>query len=63
MIDRLAKEYDEMLDDLKIPKHTSLTAVNDSLGSDFKNEIIEAFDIYILLLTLANVKIIPILLV
>ena len=55
MIDRLSNEYKEMLEDLKIAESTSVSTVNDHLGGDFKDEILEAFDIYILLVTLANV--------
>ena len=33
----------------------NLESINNNIGAEFDNEIIEAFDLYILLATLANV--------
>jgi len=62
MIGRLANEYYEMIIKLNkksrfssMSKQSALSTVNANLGTRFEDEILEAFDIYILLATLAMV--------
>ena len=57
MIDKLGYEYQKLLGRInqgRFQKVVSLESVNNSIGSEFDNEISEAFDLYILLATLAN---------